>query len=159
MDFIYYFIFFEIGILFYRKEKDIRVNRIIIAIIYIGLSILSIYMNEGIFKSIVLKLVIYPIGIVMFYYLSLYFEKSKILNKIGEYAFVIYVLHEPIVLSYIGKIVQIIGWYKTWFWVPVISILGVLLCVCLYKISLLFKLGKFFWNKDNSLYKGKVLNN
>lgn len=42
-DFIYYFMFFEMGILFYNKEEKIKVNKIIMYSIYIGLLILNIY--------------------------------------------------------------------------------------------------------------------
>lgn len=150
LDFIYYFWFFEMGILFYNKEKNITNMKIILLMIYIGALAVNLYIQNGIISEIIIKIIMYPIGIVLFYYISLYLKNSKILNSTGKYSFYIYVLHEPIILSNIGLIFQKLGVYKSWICVLIISCIGILVCIYLYKVSLIFKIGRFFWNNEET---------
>lgn len=95
----------------------------------------------------ILKIIIYPSGVIVFYYMSLYLENLKLLNIIGEYSFCIYVLHEPVILSNLGRAIDMIGLYNAWILVPIISCIGILICILLYKSMLIFNLGRIFWNK------------
>ena len=45
------------------------------------------------------------------YYIARYLQESKLLNIIGRYSFIVYVLHEPIILSGIGRIIKYLGIY------------------------------------------------
>ena len=151
LDFIYYFAFFEMGILFYKKEDKINLNRVAIFIIYSISVIGSVYILDEIINKVFIRCIIYPIGVIAFYYIAQYLQNSKIFNIMGEYSFCIYVLHEPIVLSALGSIVDKIGLYNNWIWIPIISCLGIIICIYVYKLTLVFKIGNLFWNKQNYL--------
>ena len=151
LDFIYYFAFFEMGILFYRKENKINLNRVVIFIIYSTSLIASVYILDEIISKILVRCIIYPAGVIAFYYIAQYLQNSKIFNILGEYSFSIYVLHEPVVLSALGSIVEKMRLYNNWIWVPIISSLGIITCIYIYKFTLMFKVGKLFWNKQNYL--------
>lgn len=151
LDFIYYFFLFEMGILFYNIECKIKINRIMLAIIYSILLIVSISISPGIINKLFIKILMYPIGVVVFYNIAVDLKNSKILNKVGKYSFCIYVLHEPVILSKLSLIVEKMGIYISWIWVPIISCFTILICIYLYKFTLIFKIGRFFWNKDSNI--------
>ncbi|MFR7994684.1 MAG: acyltransferase family protein [Clostridium sp.] len=146
-DFIYYFIFFEMGVLFYKNENKLKFKKSYYYNIFIVLILISgIFTNENINK-ILIKLIIYPIGVIVFYYISQLIQNISWIEIIGRYSFIIYVLHEPIILSRLGILIQILNLYNSWIWVPIISIIGIILCIFLYKISLRFKIGRYFWGE------------
>ena len=148
LDFIYYYLIFEIGILFYKKEKSYTKKKKIICIIFTSFLLINLFINNSFFNVIITKLVVYPSGVIVFYYISEYIKNIKILNILGKYSFYIYVLHEPIILSTIGKIIKNLGLYKYWIWVPIISCFAALICIYLYKLTVKFKIGQIFWNKN-----------
>lgn len=146
-DFIYYFIFFEMGVLFYKNENKLKFKKSYYYNIFIVLILISgIFTNENINK-ILIKLIIYPIGVIVFYYISQLIQNISWIEIIGRYSFIIYVLHEPIILSRLGILIQILNLYNNWIWVPIISIIGIIICIFLYKISLRFKIGRYFWGE------------
>lgn len=146
-DFIYYFIFFEMGVLFYKNENKLKFKKSYYYNIFIVLILISgIFTNENINK-ILIKLIIYPIGVIVFYYISQLIQNISWIEIIGRYSFIIYVLHEPIILSRLGILIQILNLYNSWIWVPIISIIGIIICIFLYKISLRFKIGRYFWGE------------
>lgn len=146
-DFIYYFIFFEMGVLFYKNENKLKFKKSYYYNIFIVLILISgIFTNENINK-ILIKLIIYPIGVIVFYYISQLIQNISWIEIIGRYSFIIYVLHEPIILSRLGTLIQILNLYNSWIWVPIISIIGIIICIFLYKISLRFKIGRYFWGE------------
>lgn len=147
-DFIYYFMFFEMGILFYKNEDKFKFKKSYCYIVFIILILVSGVVTNEITEKILIKLIICPIGVVVFYYISQRIQNSKILIIIGEYSFPLYVLHEPIILSELGILVQKLNLYNSWIWVPIISTFGIIICIFLYKFSLRFKIGKYFWNKE-----------
>lgn len=146
-DFIYYFIFFEMGVLFYKNENKLKFKKSYYYNIFIVLILISgIFTNENINK-ILIKLIIYPIGVIVFYYISQLIQNISWIEIIGRYSFIIYILHEPIILSRLGSLIQILNLYNSWIWVPIISIIGIIICIFLYKISLRFKIGRYFWGE------------
>lgn len=146
LNFIYYFLFFELGIIFFKREQNIKGNKLILSISYSILLIICNIFLEGIFYKIFTNLIIYPIGVVVLYYIARYLQESKLLNIIGRYSFIVYVLHEPIILSGIGRIIKYLGIYIYWIWVPIISCLGLFSCIYLYKFTMKFRIGQYFWN-------------
>ena len=84
---------------------------------------------------------------IVFYYISQLIQNISWIEIIGRYSFIIYVLHEPIILSRLGTLIQILNLYNSWIWVPIISIIGIIICIFLYKISLRFKIGRYFWGE------------
>lgn len=128
-DFIYYFIFFEMGVLFYKNENKLKFKKSYYYNIFIVLILISgIFTNENINK-ILIKLIIYPIGVIVFYYISQLIQNISWIEIIGRYSFIIYVLHEPIILSRLGILIQILNLYNSWIWVPIISIIGIIICI------------------------------
>ena len=105
-DFIYYFIFYEIGVICetYKLGELGRKYKMISVILY-SLLVIIISINQmSKLQIIIQNYMIYPVGVITYYFISMKLKYSKILNYLGKYSFYIFLLHEPVINTSMCKI-------------------------------------------------------
>ena len=127
--FLYYPLFYYIGVLFFRK-KELLKNRllmIICAIVFVAIFIPYCKYNRSYY---ILKIVTNLTGAVaLFISLHLIFKKASeknILSVTGRNSLFIYILH-PIILNAIRMMFMLIKFENVWIWTIVLILSGILL--------------------------------
>ena len=157
-NFIYYYLFYEMGLIFYKyniKEK-FKDYDIAIIITYIIATIgLSKVINPVLHKQIQLYL-ISILSITAFYFISIRLKDSRVLGYLGENSFFIYLFHEPIVLTYIATAFKNMGIYDSKVYIFIICLLSILGSLIIYKIIINSPLKYIFFNIKKSVNRAKV---
>lgn len=145
-DFTYYFYLFELGVIFfnYRKCRGQVSNKIFI--LYFITLFLSYIFKQKILSLLFNQFLLWPIGCIIFYKISLMFREFKLLKYIGKYSFYIFLFHEPIYMKSIGMFINKLGLYNSWIPIPLISIGGIVLSILTYKIFMKFRIGRYILN-------------
>lgn len=141
-NYIYYFYLYELGCIFYDKKLNLRNGNFIIEIYIVMLLGISL-INNVIISNILNDVVLIPIGVIAFYYISLKIKNSKILLILGKYSFIIFLFHEPIFLSGTAFLMKKLGLYKSWFIVPVVASLSIIFSIYFYKVLVKSNLAEF----------------
>lgn len=126
LKFIYYFIFYELGIVFARK-KEVTERKGIILLSYLILVILISFIKDEFLSNILNDLLLTPLSVIAWYYISFMLERIKTLNFLGENSFYIFLFHEPIVLFLVTKLFYELNMFNNYFFV----ICSVLISICL----------------------------
>lgn len=159
-DFIYYYLFFEMGVCFckYNIKNKIKECDTKIIVIHIFMVIILTMNPIPQYYSLIQKYILWPLCIVSYYKLSLKLKDNKLLQYLGKYSFYIFLLHEPIICSGISMVIKKLGIYNSIFYVFIVSILTIICSIALYKIientfikDILFNKSK----KHNSLLEDK----
>lgn len=159
-DFVYYYIFFEMGLIFYKYDIKSKIKKwdVKIISIYIVSAIILTFNPLPRLYNIIQLYMLWPLCIVAYYLLSLRLVNSSILNYLGKYSFYIFLLHEPIICSKISNIFKSTGIYNSILYVFIVGILTIICSIVLYKIientfisNILFNRSK----KYNSLLEDK----
>jgi peptidoglycan/LPS O-acetylase OafA/YrhL len=135
-DFVYYYLFFHMGLIFCKydvKNKFKRWDIIIIAIYIILTLILTLNTSENL--SGILKIfIIWPMSVVAYYFWIIRIKENKLLQYLGKYSFYIFLLHEPIFCTDISYIFRIQGIYYSVAESFIIAILTIMITMLFYKI-------------------------
>jgi len=135
-NFIHYYLFFEMGLIFckYNLKNYIQKKGIFIIICFICFTVI-ITINTNIEWNIILKkCLLYPFSVVSYYILSLKLINSKLFYFLGKYSFYIFLLHEPIICSGISNYFKIIGVYNSMIFVFISCILTIIMTIIVYKV-------------------------
>ncbi|MFR5273298.1 acyltransferase family protein [Intestinibacter bartlettii] len=135
-SFVYYYLFFEMGVMFckYNLKSKIEKNCISIIIIYISsVIVLSFNFIPGLYIFFQTYL-LYPLSVVAYYVLSLKLINIKVLNFLGKYSFYIFLLHEPIIGTKISYLFNKIGIYNSMIYVFISCILTIMVTFIVYKV-------------------------
>lgn len=161
-DFVYYYLYFHMGLVFCKHEINIKFKRWDIIIIALGIFVtFAITFNTSDYLSGPLKrFILWPISVVSYYFLILRLKDNKLLQYLGEYSFYIFLLHEPIFCTKISYAFKLIGIYNS-VWISfIVGLLTIIVTMLLYKIiekTFIIKL-VFENNEKVSLIKIKEVN-
>ena len=134
--FVYYYLFFEMGVIFYKFSlKDIIYKYYIQIIIIYILSVIILTFNFIPNMYTVIRIYyLNPLSIIAYYALSLILINNKLFNYLGRYSFYIFLLHEPIICMGISNKFKSLGIYNSMSYVFVVCILTFIATIILYKI-------------------------
>lgn len=121
---------------------------------YVFILLISTIIDNIMIVEDLLKLILYPIGVWVFYYFSIRLENNRLLNIIGEYSFYIFILHEPLIMSGIYIIFYKLGLGDKRIGIFIVIAITIIICVFLYKIIIRI----WYWNKSLFInIKGKKI--
>lgn len=134
--FIYYYLFYEMGVLFFKlnlKEKLRRYDLIIIALYIIAILLVSKITRPFLHKQIQLYGLSF-LSITAFYFMSIRVSSNKVLNFLGKESFGIYLFHEPFILTSIANALVIAGKYISILGVFVVALLTIVVSILIIEI-------------------------
>lgn len=134
--FIYYYLFYEMGVLFHKyniKEKLRKYDLIIICFYILATFIVSKIKEPFVHKQIQLYLLSF-LSITAFYFISIRVKDNKSLNFLGEESFGIYLFHEPFLLTSIANIFVLSRIYNSMLDIFLIAILSIIVSIAVIKI-------------------------
>ena len=156
--FIYYYLFYEMGVLFYKhkiKERLIKYDLIIIGIFIIATFMVSKIRQPFIHKQIQLYILSF-ISITAFYFISIRIKGNKLLNYLGKESFGIYLFHEPFILTSIANIFVRAGIYNSMVDIFLIAILSIIVSIVAIKIIDNTFLKNIFFNIKKKKTKANI---
>lgn len=152
LSFIYYFYLYELGSIFYKYNLKSHSGNFVI-ITYTIMLLLSIFIRRKIANIMFSEILIIPLGVIAFYYISLKLKNSTFLLYMGKYSFYIFLFHEPIFVTGITNLLLRLNLYKSYFIVIFVLTISIILSICFYKILISTCVGKFIFNKSYSAEK------
>lgn len=161
-SFVYYYIFFEMGLIFYKYDIKSKIKKwdIKIISIYIVSAIILTFNPLPKWYDIIRSYMLWPLCITAYYLLSLRLSNNKILNYLGKYSFYIFLLHEPTICSKISGIFRSLGIYNSIIYVFIVCILTIIATMVLFKIiENTFIKNIIFNNKEKDIYIAKKVRN
>lgn len=156
--FVYYYIFFELGILSYKydiKTKFKKVDKYII-ILSLILSIFFAFTSNAIIDEILVSYVLQPISTIAYYLLSIRIKDNLTLQYLGKYSFYIYILHAPSINNYLTGKFPPLGTYTSILYMFLLTILNILITLVVYKILEKTSLLKILFYSFNMKKKLKI---
>lgn len=157
-NFVYYYIFFEMGLIFYKYDIKSKIKKwdIKIISIYIISAVVLTFNPLPRLYNIIQLYMLWPLCIVAYYLLSLRLVNSKILNYLGKYSFYIFLLHEPTICSKISSIFKSIGVYNSIIYVFIVCLLTIIATIILSKIIESTFIKSIIFNKEKNIHIQKV---
>lgn len=135
-DFIYYYMFFEMGVLFCKYDLKNKFNkwdmRIMFTYIIIVLAVTFIPLAQ--LGGPIKRFILWPVSVVAYYVFNLRIENNKLLQYLGKYSFYIFLLHEPIICTKISYTFKSMGIYNSMIYVFLTGILTLIITLLIYKI-------------------------
>lgn len=135
-DFIYYYMFFEMGVLFCKYDLKNKFNkwdmRIMFTYIIIVLAVTFIPLAQ--LGGPIKRFILWPVSVVAYYVFNLRIENNKLLQYLGKYSFYIFLLHEPIICTKISYTFKSMGIYNSMIYVFLTGILTLIITLLVYKI-------------------------
>lgn len=135
-DFIYYYLFFYMGLVFYEyniKSKLIKWD-IKIIVTYLIL-VLIITLNPIIeLNGPLRRFILWPMSVIAYYFFAVRIKENKILQYLGKYSFYIFLLHEPIFCTKISYLFKSIGIYNSVIDSFIIGALTIGITILTYKV-------------------------
>ncbi|MCY6958541.1 acyltransferase family protein [Clostridium brassicae] len=141
-NFICYLYLYEIGSLFCLNKMYLKDGKKIILLYVITLLLSSLIKNKT-HSSLFTIIVLNPISVMAFYYISIYIKNNKLFLILGKYSFYIFLFHEPYFISKISLLIKSQGLYISGLIAPVVSILSIILSIFLYKILRKLSIAKY----------------
>ena len=135
-DFVYYYLFFYMGLVFCKYDIKSKFEKwdikIITIFVIVALIITLNPINElcGQLK----RFVLWPMSVGAYYFLAIRIKDNRLLQYLGKYSFYIFLLHEPIFCTKISYIFKSMGIYNS---VTISFIIGILtmgITILTYKI-------------------------
>lgn len=135
-DFVYYYLYFHMGLAFCKYEINNKLKKWDIIIIALGLFVTcAITFNTSDYLSGPLKrFILWPMSVVTYNFLILRLKDNKLLQYLGKYSFYIFLLHEPIFCTKISYAFKQSGIYNS-VWVSfVVGVFTIIVTILFYKI-------------------------
>jgi len=135
-DFIYYYLFFHMGLVFFKYDIKSKLKKwdikIIVTFAIVVLIITLNPINElcGPLK----RFILWPMSVVAYYFLTIRIKDNRLLQYLGKYSFYIFLLHEPIFCTKISYIFKSIGIYNSVMESFIIGGLTIGITILTYKI-------------------------
>lgn len=135
-DFVYYYLFFHMGLVFCKYDIKSKFKKCDIKIIVTYL-ILALIITLNPIKELngpLRRFILWPISVIAYYFFSLRLKDNRILQYLGKYSFYIFLLHEPIFCTKISYIFKSIGIYNSVIESFIIGGLTIGITILTYKI-------------------------
>lgn len=157
-NFVYYYLIFEMGLLFKKYDLKSRLRKWDAQIICTYLAAVILLALNPCFDTYFIRYyLMWPSCVIAYYLISLRLINNKLLNYLGKYSFYIFLFHAPIICGRISDIFIDLKIYNSVLYVFVITILTIVSSMIIYKIvkntflrNILFTVSK----KKNYDYKG-----
>ncbi|MDR3598624.1 acyltransferase [Clostridium sp.] len=135
-DFIYYYLYFHMGLIFCKYEIKNKFKRWDLIIIAVGLIVTLIitFSTSDYLAGPLKRFVLWPMSVVVYYFLILRIKNNKLLQYLGKYSFYIFLLHEPIFCTKISYYFKSLGIYNSVWESFIVGILTIIVTMLLYKI-------------------------
>lgn len=132
-DFVYYYIFYEMGLLFFKYNIRNKLHKFLnnSLIIYIIFSIIISFFQ---LNNNIQLYILSPLYVALYYLLSTKLVTSKLLSILGKYSYYIFLFHEPIICTKISYLFEYYGAYNSIIFVLAITILTIIFSIFIYKI-------------------------
>lgn len=129
LSFLYYFIMFELGAMYYRKQIN---NNWLIIFVCIGLVIVSmiIPLKYNVFYT---EIIITPIAVMALFSVARKVNIS-LLSYLNKQSFYIFLFHEPFLVSGLMRLFKEVGTKNYFIVLPIVTVISIVLCVLLVKI-------------------------
>lgn len=141
---IYYLIYFELGSFVATNRLDTKKRKILI-VGYLGILVFSIFTAGSLFTTILTDLVLYPVAVCVFYYLSVLLKESKLLKIIGAYSFSIFLFHEPLFTFNLSRGFRNQNLYNEYYITILIVIISIVLSISFSKLLKYTGLSRFIF--------------
>lgn len=135
-NFVYYYIFFEMGLIFYKhdiKNKIVKWDIQIICAHIIAAVILTINPIPNLYDLIQYYFE-WPLCVTAYYLLSFRLINNKMFNYLGKYSFYIFLFHAPVICGRISDIFYDLGIYNSIMYVFIITGLTIVCTMIVYKV-------------------------
>lgn len=135
-DFVYYYLYFHMGLAFCKYEINNKFKRWDIIIIALGLFVtFAITFNTSDYLSGPLKrFILWPTSVISYYFFVLRLKNNRLLQYLGKYSFYIFLLHEPIFCTKISYAFKLSGIYNSVMVSFIVGILTIIVTILFYKI-------------------------
>ncbi|MEQ2444132.1 acyltransferase [Pseudoflavonifractor sp. CLA-AP-H29] len=149
--FVSYFIFFELGIIVYKYRfllSHKKSQNIIYVFLYVILvTILSIFPNsDSFFWSSYVRYILFGLGGTLVYYIvALSLKKNKLLIFLGQNSYPLFLLHEPVIGRFCGKLLSKFGIAHSFVFVPLWFIGTLIFTLLLIKFFCHIKIDSLLW--------------
>jgi len=135
-DFIYYYLFFHMGLVFCKYDIKSKLKKwdikIIVTYLILALIITLNPINE--LNGPVRRFILWPMSVIAYYFFAVRIKDNKLLQYLGKYSFYIFLLHEPIFCTKISYIFKSIGIYNSVIESFIIGGLTIGITILTYKI-------------------------
>ena len=135
-DFIYYYLFFHMGLVFYKYDIKSKVKKWDIKIIVTYLILILVItlnpINE--LNGPLRRFILWPISVIAYYFFAIRVKDNRMLQYLGKYSFYIFLLHEPIFCTKISYIFKSSGIYNSVIESFIIGGLTIGITILTYKI-------------------------
>ncbi len=135
-DFVYYYLFFHMGLISCKYNIKNKFKRwdILIIVVYILITlILTLNTSENL-SGILKRFIIWPMSVMAYYFWIIRIKENKLLQYLGKYSFYIFLLHEPIFCTDISYIFKAFGIYYSVVESFIIAVLTIIITMLLYKV-------------------------
>lgn len=156
-NFVYYYMFFEMGLMFCKYDIKNKIKKWDIQIICVYL-ILAITLTFNPFPSLYSLIeyyLIWPLCVLAYYLLSLRLIDNKLLKYLGKYSFYIFLFHAPIICGTISNIFKSFGIYNSIIYVFIITILTIVCSMLVYKVIEYTFIKNILFTIDKKTYSAK----
>jgi len=135
-DFIYYYLFFHMGLVFCKYDIKSKLKKwdikIIVTYLILALIITLNPVNE--LNGPLRRFVLWPISVIAYYFIAVRVKDNRMLQYLGKYSFYIFLLHEPIFCTEISYIFKSSGIYNSVIESFIIGGLTIGITILTYKI-------------------------
>jgi len=135
-DYIYYYLFFHMGLAFHKYDIKSKVKKwdIKIIVTYLILTLIITLNPVNELNGPLRRFVLWPISVIAYYFFAVRVKDNRMLQYLGKYSFYIFLLHEPIFCTKISYIFKSSGIYNSVIESFIIGGLTIGITILTYKI-------------------------
>ena len=135
-DYIYYYLFFHMGLAFRKYDIKSKVKKwdIKIIVTYLILTLIITLNPVNELNGPLRRFVLWPISVIAYYFFAVRVKDNRMLQYLGKYSFYIFLLHEPIFCTKISYIFKSSGIYNSVIESFIIGGLTIGITILTYKI-------------------------
>jgi len=135
-DFIYYYLFFHMGLVFCKYDIKSKLKKwdIKIIVIYLILALIITLNPINELNGPLRRFILWPMSVIAYYFLTIRIKDNRLLQYLGKYSFYIFLLHEPIFCTKISYIFKSNGIYNSVIESFIIGGLTIGITILTYKI-------------------------
>ena len=135
-DFIYYYLFFHMGLAFCKYDIKSKLKKLDIKIIvtYLILALIITLNPISELNGPLRRFILWPMSVIAYYFFAVRIKDNRMLQYLGKYSFYIFLLHEPIFCTKISYIFKSLGIYNSVMQSFIIGALTIGITILTYKI-------------------------
>lgn len=151
-SFVYYFLFFEIGCFVSRNNLN-KYKQWSLFCVYIVFFIICLLTKDYSFNAVIYNIVLAPLAVWVFYYISIQLKENFILNTLGKYSFYIFLFHDPIFVRWLSRQINERHLYNGYYMTLLLAIFAIFASILLYKFLSKIGLSQLIFAEKNTLIR------